>query len=280
MLVIGRTLRVGDYSPAMAHTTAHINGVDITYADSGGSGPAVILSHGFLMDHTMYDSQVAVLAPKYRCIAWDERGFGATAAPGPFTYWDSANDAVGLLDHLGIDKAVFVGMSQGGFLSLRAALAHPSRVRAVVLIDSCADTDSAETLAGYGGMMEALSSLDDAVFDPTAAGVAQLILADADLTAEWVPKWKARRTTHDIRVPGHTLLTRDDISARMGEIACPVLVIHGSADTAITLDRAQAVATAVKDCRGVVVVEGAAHAPNMSHSAQVNTALVSFLGGL
>ena len=106
----------------MSTQTAPINGVDITFVDSGGTGPAVLLSHGFLMDHTMFDAQVEALAPQYRCVRWDERGFGATPAPGPFTYWDSADDAVGLLDHLGIDEAVFVGMSQGGFLSLRAAL--------------------------------------------------------------------------------------------------------------------------------------------------------------
>ena len=55
----------------------------------------------------------------------DERGFGGTRAPGPFTYWDSANDALALLDHLGIESAVFTGMSQGGFLSMRAALTTP-----------------------------------------------------------------------------------------------------------------------------------------------------------
>ena len=264
----------------MSPQIAHVNGVAITYEDSGGNGAAVLFSHGFLMDHTMFDSQVAALAPEYRCVRWDERGFGETLAPGPFTYWDSADDAVALLDHLGIDQAVFVGMSQGGFLSLRAALAHPSRVRAIVLIDSAADTDSPETLAGYGAMMAALTSADDAVFDPVAAGVAALILGDAALTAEWVPKWKARRSTHDLSGPGHTLLDRDDVTARLAEIACPVLVVHGSADTAIELSRGQAVAAAVRDCRGVVVVDGAAHAPNMSHPGQVNDALKGFLAGL
>ena len=268
------------YSPVMNLATASINGIDIAFTDSGGAGPAVLLSHGFLMDHTMFDAQVAALGADYRCIGWDERGFGATPAPGPFTYWDSADDAVALLDHLGIDQAVFVGMSQGGFLSLRAALAHPTRVRAVVLIDSAADTDSPETLAGYGAMMAALTSVDDATFDPVAAGVADLILGDPTLIAEWVPKWKARRSTHDLSIPGDTLLARDDISARMGEIACPLLVVHGSADAAITLDRAQAVAAAVQDCRGVVVVDGGAHAPNMSHPGQVNDALLAFLAGL
>src|SRR5246127_231698 len=108
---------------------AAANGIEINYTDSGGTGPAVVFSHGFLMDHTMFDQQVAALTPEYRVIAWDERGHGGTRATGPFTYWDSAADALALLDHLGIERAVLAGMSQGGFLSLRAALAAPDRVR-------------------------------------------------------------------------------------------------------------------------------------------------------
>ena len=110
---------------------AEINGQRIFYTDSGGDGPAVIFSHGFLMDHSMFDPQVAALAPEFRVITWDARGFGATEFDEkPFTYWDSAGDALALCDHLGIDRAVFAGMSQGGFLSLRAALLAPDRVRA------------------------------------------------------------------------------------------------------------------------------------------------------
>ena len=64
---------------------ADVNGQSITYADSGGDGPAILWSHGFLMDHTMFDAQVEALADRYRCIAWDERGFGGTPATAPFT---------------------------------------------------------------------------------------------------------------------------------------------------------------------------------------------------
>ena len=122
--------------PPASVSTASVNGISIAYSDSGGDGPAVVLSHGYLMDSSMFDPQVAALAPEYRVIAWDERGFGGTRATGPFNYWDSASDVIGLLDHLGIEQAVLGGMSQGGFLSLRAALLAPERVRALILIDS------------------------------------------------------------------------------------------------------------------------------------------------
>ena len=115
---------------------AAANGIEINYADSGGQGPAVVFSHGYLMDHSMFDRQVTALAPQYRVITWDQRGHGGTRATGAFTYWDSAADVLALLDQLGVERAVLAGMSQGGFLSLRAALTAPDRVQALVLIDS------------------------------------------------------------------------------------------------------------------------------------------------
>src|SRR5580704_4232448 len=116
---------------------AEVSGQRIRFDDSGGDGPPVILSHGFLMDREMFAPQIDALSGEFRVITWDERGFGETEYDGkPFTYWDSASDCLGLLDHLDLDRAVIGGMSQGGFLSLRAALLSPDRVRALVLIDT------------------------------------------------------------------------------------------------------------------------------------------------
>ena len=70
---------------------ADVNGQHVHYADSGGEGPAVVFSHGFFMDHTMFGPQVEELRPTYRCLSVDARGFGLTESDGePFTYWDLA----------------------------------------------------------------------------------------------------------------------------------------------------------------------------------------------
>jgi pimeloyl-ACP methyl ester carboxylesterase len=259
--------------------TATINGIDIRFEDSGGDGPPVLFSHGFLMDHTMFDEQVAALGSDYRCIRWDERGFGDTPAPGPFSYWDSAADAIGLLDHLGIDRAVFVGMSQGGFLSLRAALTAPDRVRALVLIDSAADVDDAETIAGYEQMFAGIEHGSDEDRAGIFAVVAAMILGDEQLAQAWIPKWHAlaAQEMDGLRATVGALLERDDVSDRLAEITCPTLIVHGTADQAISIDRAEATCSALPDCRGIERVDGAAHAPNMTHPAVVNPALRRFL---
>jgi pimeloyl-ACP methyl ester carboxylesterase len=259
--------------------TANVNGIEVHYEDTGGDGPAVLFSHGFLMNHTMFDPQVEALADRYRCIRWDERGFGGTRAVGTFSYWDSADDAVALLDHLGIDQAVFVGMSQGGFLSLRAALAHSARVRALVLIDSAADTDDAETIEGYQGMLHVFGNGTDEERAGVFEIVSGLILGDADLGAEWIPIWN-ELDREQLTLAGGALLDRDDVSDRVGEITCPILTVHGTEDQAIAMARAEALAAAAPDHRGIVRVDGAAHAPNLTHPDVVNSALAGFLASI
>lgn len=257
--------------------TADVNGQRIAYDDTGGDGPAVIFSHGFLMDRTMFADQVAALSDTYRCITWDERGFGDTPADAPFTYWDSAADAVALLDHLGIDRAVFVGMSQGGYLSLRAALAYPDRVAGLVLIDSGVQIDDEETLAGYAGMID--HWLSDQPLGEVGQMVAGLILGEPELMKKWIGIWESRdRST--VAYPAEALLNRDDISDRVQEITCPVLIIHGEEDLAIPIETARRLCADLPDCRGFVAVPGAAHASNMTHPEIVNPAIAEFLAAV
>ena len=258
--------------------TASLNGQKIYFEDTGGKGPPVILGHGFLMDHEMFAPQVAALKSEFRVITWDERGFGDTEFDGkPFSYWDSARDCLALLDHLGIERAIVGGMSQGGYLSLRVALTAPKRVRALVLIDTQAAAEDPAKSAGYKQLMEGWASMGPV--DAIAQTVAKIIIDQPGENERWIAKWRAR--PHALIVePGHCLLERDDISARLGEIKCPALVIHGTNDTAIPMAKARAMANALPDCRGFVEIEGAAHAANVTHPKPVNEALLKFLRSL
>ena len=102
---------------------ADINGQRIHFEDTGGVGVPLVLAHGFLMDSTMFEPQVAALRDEWRVITWDQRGHGQTVSDGQrFSFWDSAADLAGLLDQLGIQQAAVGGMSQGGFIALRLAL--------------------------------------------------------------------------------------------------------------------------------------------------------------
>ena len=256
---------------------ADVNGQQIHYQDTGGDGPAVVLGHGFLMDLTMFEHQVAALRDQYRVITWDERGFGETVFDGqPFTYWDSAADCLGLMDHLGIDRAVVGGMSQGGFLSLRVALTAPDRVRALVLLDSGAALDAPETLAANQGMVDIW--LAAGPVDELVRAVATIIIDDPAENPKWIAKWQAR-PKELMAEPARCLLTRDDVSGRLGEITCPALVVHGTEDTAITMEHAEAMAAGLTGS-GPVVKVGGAHAANLTNPLPVNAAILEFLAGL
>jgi len=257
---------------------AEINDQRIRFDDSGGDGPALILSHGFLMDREMFAPQIDALASEFRVIAWDERGFGETEFDGkPFTYWDSAKDCLGLLDHLGIDRAVLGGMSQGGFLSLRATLLAPERVRALVLIDTQAGVEDPERLPAYLHMQK--TWLEVGPVDELAEAIANLIIGDPVLNEVWIAKWRGL-PRESMKAPGDCLFTRDDITGRLGEISCPAIVFHGTADQSIEMERAEELCHGLSGCGGVVRIEGAPHASNLTHPGQVNPPLLEFLRSL
>lgn len=255
--------------------TASINGTTIAFEDSGGKGPVVILSHGFLMDHSMFRYQVDALKSAYRVITWDERGFGGTVATGEFTYWDSANDVLGLMDHLGIDSAVVGGMSQGGFLSLRVALTAPERVRALILIDTQSGTEAPETVEPYNAL--------HAAWLEHGAGAVQDIIASIILGPgewpEWFAKW-AEMTPDQFSKAFNCLMHRDDITDRLSEITCPALIIHGTADVAIPMEKAEVLRDKLSGPTTLVPIEGGPHAANMTHPEPVNNAILRFLSAL
>jgi 3-oxoadipate enol-lactonase len=259
-------------------SVASVNGVQIAYEDTGGGGPVIVLAHGFLMDRSMFEPQVAALRDRYRVITWDGRGFGDTVYDNqPFTYWDLAADCIALLDHLGIEQAVVGGMSLGGFISLRVALSAPNRVRALVLLDTQAGTEDPDVIPLYQGMVD--EWVANGPSDDIAAVTAGLIVGEPELSEAWIARWKSR--PHEtLALPAQTLLTRDDVTDRLREITAPALVVHGTADVSISMAKATALATGLAGCAGVVAIDGGTHSANLTHPGAVNQAIVTFLDAL
>jgi pimeloyl-ACP methyl ester carboxylesterase len=255
--------------------TAHLNGTDIFYTDSGGEGSAVVLSHGFLMDHSMFDPQVEALSKYHRVITWDERGFGQTRATGEFSYWDSARDVLALMDHLGIDTAFVGGMSQGGFISLRVALTAPDRVRGLILIDTQAGTEDEDKVEGYGQMHDVWIAHGPGPVQDVIAG---LILGPGEWP-QWFAKWETLETDQ-FSWAFRCLMDRDDVTGRLGEITCPSLIIHGTDDVAIPVSKAEVLRDGLGGPATLVTVEGAPHAANLTHPDPVNAAIKAFLADL
>jgi pimeloyl-ACP methyl ester carboxylesterase len=120
----------------MAHAT--LNGIEVEY-DVTGSGPAVLLSHGYGETRRMWDGQHGALGGRYRLITWDMRGHGGTGGgddPAQYSLDTTVADIRALLHHVGEERAVIGGLSLGGYVSLAFCGAHPEMVRALVICDS------------------------------------------------------------------------------------------------------------------------------------------------
>ena len=258
---------------------AEIDGNKLYYEDSGGDGPAIVFSHGAFLDHTLWQHQVAGLAPEYRVITWDERGHGMSESNSDYTFWDASNDAVGLLDALGIDTAVFAGMSQGGWLTQRVALAHGDRCRGMILTGTTAKPLSAEEQAGYTQLSQGWLMMGPV--GEIAAAVLGIQFAPTGYDgAYYIQRWQSKAPSAWATVWNAILGRDEDLSDRLKEIDCPALFIHGTADAAFPVSVAHELSGLVADSRGVVEIDGGSHASGLTHPDAFNAAVKEFMAHL
>lgn len=169
---------------------APVNGIDLFYSERG-SGTPMVLCHGVGGNHASWHYQVAFFARWYRVIAIDHRGFGNSRdvpdSPGRSAFVD---DLTGLLDHLGVQRAVLVAQSMGGGTALGFALEHPERTLALVMADTLGGISApgrlAERLEEVRRATDGLSQADRVVsraFQEREPGRTQLYLDIASFNA-------------------------------------------------------------------------------------------------
>jgi 3-oxoadipate enol-lactonase len=123
-----------------ASVTEHVlerQGCPLHYWAGGPEGrPLVVFTHGACVDHHSFDPHIPVVAQRYRVLTWDVRGQGQSQPMGePFGLPLAVDDLLALVDQLGYAKAVFVGHSNGTYISQELAFRHPERVQALVIAD-------------------------------------------------------------------------------------------------------------------------------------------------
>jgi pimeloyl-ACP methyl ester carboxylesterase len=253
-------------------TVTTADGQSVSFVDHGGDGPAVVLLHSFLMDASMWAPQVAAFGDRYRLVAIDERGHGDTPATGPFDHWDVARDVLAVLDSLGVDRAAVVGTSQGGFVALRTALLAPDRVSALALLGTSGEPEDEQISAAYQQLAEVwIAQGPETVIE----AVAEICLGDYD-PADWTPKWSAVEPGR-LRLIMNALVGREGVLDRITSIDVPALVLHGTADLAYPVTKAEALVAALPKAGPLVLVEGGAHFLSLTHAADVNPHLERFL---
>jgi 3-oxoadipate enol-lactonase len=117
---------------------ATINGIRMNWQVAGSdTAPAIVLHHPLATNLAIWDEITPVLAPKFRVVRFDARGHGQTEAPkGAYSFETLTADTIGLMDHLGIERAHFLGLSMGGMVGQYLGLMHPQRVISLQLVST------------------------------------------------------------------------------------------------------------------------------------------------
>ncbi|MBT0961644.1 3-oxoadipate enol-lactonase [Denitromonas iodatirespirans] len=254
-----------------------INGVSMAYSVIGESGPWVIMSHSLGCDQRMWDHQLDALAGRYRVLRYDTRGHGASGAtPAPYSLDLLADDALKLMDHVGADRAHWVGFSMGGMIGQVFALKHGERLRSLVL----ADTTSAHTATPASMWAERIRTAREGGIAPLVAPAIGRWFTERFRTDEPEETERIAQMIRATSVDGWcgccAAIAEVHTTERLGEIQCPVLVMVGEHDIGTPLSAALDIHRHLQDSV-LAVVSDAAHMSCVEQPAQFNRALRLFL---
>jgi pimeloyl-ACP methyl ester carboxylesterase len=214
---------------------------DSDVADNG-TGPAVVFSHGTLLDRTMFLPQTAALDERYRTVAYTSRA-GTSRYGTERSLEDLGADCLAVVDRAGIDRFVLVGMSVGGFMAIELALRHPERIAGLVLVATQAEAYTEQQRHAFGALLEPLDTggtIPEHVieaFRPVIFGTRALTEQPA-LVERWTSKWR-RRPARALYGEYRSWIDKPDRVADLARISTPTLIVHGEGDNGISVDHAR-----------------------------------------
>ncbi len=254
-----------------------IGGADIQYADKG-HGPAVLFLHAFGLSLGMWDGQ-ETLAPRYRIVRFDARGFGGSDVGDAVLTMDRiAEDAAFLIERLRLGPVILVGCSMGGYAAFAFAQKHSSLLRGLVLVDTRAGADPPEARKGRAelaarimkeGPQPALDFFLPRVFGETTRNSrADVVARLKDMMLATPPRGLSDGL--------HGLAARQDSTAFLREITVPTLVVCGEEDAITPRAEAEIMQRGIKGAE-LAMIRGAGHLPSMETPAEFNAVLGKFL---
>jgi esterase len=269
-----------------AHHHAVLGGLRLHYLDWGTAGRLpVLFLHGGGQTARTWDLCCLALRRELHCIALDQRGHGDSEWSYAFAYApeDHARDVAGLLDHLGLARAVVVGMSMGCLNGLAFALAHPERVAGFVAVDAgpWVQMDGGRRIVDFVREADASVDLEAWVaaarrFNPRrdAAPPRRSPPPKLHPPPDGKLTWKTdRRRPPDLAAMSSRL---EALRARLAEIRCPTLVVRGAESDVFSDDDATRFAAALPDARWVRIA-GAGHTVQGDEPAALVREVRSFL---
>ena len=194
-----------------------------------------------------------------------------------YDLWNQAEDVHGLLQQLGIAPAHVVGLSMGGMIAMRLAVSHPEDVRSLVLMDTSARPEDPEKVERYEGMRQVVEAGN---LEATLPALPGIFLADDFIQANpatvegWLGALRESNPLGLVRT-SRAIDSRDDISARLGEIQTPTPVIHALEDVPIPMEEAEVIERGIPGARLETVTGG--HQSNVDRAEDTCQLIRDFL---
>jgi 3-oxoadipate enol-lactonase len=247
------------------------------------SKSAVLLIHGFPLDHAMWRHQLDALS-RWECVAPDLRGAGGMvppANPEEYSMAAYAADLVALLDKKSIETVVLCGLSMGGYIAFELLRQIPARVRAAILCNTKSAADSAEAKRGRDGLAakardQGTRAIAADLMPKLLAGITR---AQRPEVVREVSAMIERQPVAGIVGALRALRERPDSTRLLGAIRVPVLVIAGDDDQITPMVGMQELAQAIPGAEFVLITD-AGHLAPLEQPEAVNRALKSFLAKL
>lgn len=253
--------------------------VPIHFADSGGSGEAVLLAHALGCDLHLWDRLAERLTPAYRVIAMDARGHGASPVGGSHpTLADMADDACAVLERLGIGKAHWVGLSMGAMAGQAFALRHPGRLDRLVI----ANTTSGYGPEGAAAWQERMARIREGGLAAIREAVAERYFSagfrarEPAVVADVMARFMA--TSREGYLACCEAIAALDQSADLPRIRAKTLVIAGGLDTGTPVAMAEVIASRVPGAK-LAVIPDAAHLSVVEKPEAFAALVLGFLEG-
>jgi pimeloyl-ACP methyl ester carboxylesterase len=252
-------------------STATVNGITIGYDDEG-TGEVLVLVHGHPFDRSMWRPQVEHFSRKrWRVIAPDLRGYGeSTVVPGVTPLSVFAADIAALLDHLDIDRVVLGGLSMGGQIVLEFARTFPDRLNGLILADTFAQPETEQGRRNRHEMADRL--LREGMSGYATEVLWKMVAPHNTQAGEHVAKMMHNAPPEGAAAALRGRADRPDYTATLGTITVPTLVVVGSDDEYTPVADAEYMHERVPGSE-LVVVDGAAHMPNLERADVFNKAV-------
>jgi 3-oxoadipate enol-lactonase len=252
-------------------------GVRVNVLDEGTGQPIVFL-HGLGGSWRDWEPQLESLRDRYRCVVIEHRGHGRSdRVPGPYTTDLFASDALAVCRHLGVEHAYVVGLSMGGMIAQKLALAAPGFVDALVLCDT-----STHLGASAGKWLGAAARLVRREgFAGLRARAGGDVLGWSEHTMANVPHVARNNLResegNDPECWGWAVdaLVAHDTRGQLGEITAPVLLVWGAEDAGVPVELAEPLSQALGGAP-LVVLEDAGHMCNLEQPGAFDRAVTRF----